>query len=256
MAFTAYIGISARDISPIPRTGLGCKLTVMNSDLEIQAGSVTQNRARVRALALAASNVLLGFAAGLLLYYLITDVLNRFEQRQLQAEFPARADTVPASDPSPESPIDLAGWSEQDLPFWTEQAEGGSFGRLIIERIGLDQVVVKGHSRDVLRRGPGWMDYTDLPGETGNVGIAGHRTTFGAPFRRLDEVRIGDILELQSPYRSYRYRVAEVFRVTPDRVEVMRSTDEPTLTLSACDPPFSAEYRLIVQARLVEVTKF
>ncbi|MCL4553562.1 MAG: class E sortase [Actinobacteria bacterium] len=228
----------------------------MKSDLEQAAGSATQNRARIRVIALAASNVLLGFSAGLLLYYLLTDVLNRFEQWELQAEFPARADTLPVPDPSPADPIDLVGWDEQDLRFWTEQAEGASFGRLIIERIDLDQVVVKGHSRDVLRRGPGWIDYTDVPGETGNVGIAGHRTTFGAPFRRLDEVRVGDILELQSPYRSYRYSVAEVFRVTPDRVDVMRPTDEPTLTLSACDPPFSADYRLIVQARLVEVTKF
>ena len=65
---------------------------------------------------------------------------------------------------------------------------GGVFGRLVIERMELDTLVVKGHTRAVLKKGPGWIDYTDLPGPTGNAGISGHRTTYGAPFRRLDEL--------------------------------------------------------------------
>jgi sortase A len=127
------------------------------------------------------------------------------------------------------------------------------FGRLIIERMELDAVVIKGHSPANLKKGPAWIDYTNLPAPTGNVGISGHRTTYGAPFYRLDELQPGDTIDLYSPYRLYRYVVAESFQVTPDRVDVVESTEQPRLTLTACDPPYSARYRLIVWSDLSEV---
>ena len=116
-------------------------------------------------------------------------------------------------------------------------------------------MVVLGSGTEELKKGPGWIKYTDLPGETGNVGISGHRTTYGAPFRRLDELAPGDIIHFYSPYRRYTYEVAEVVTVTPDQVEVMRTTGEPRLTLSACHPPYSARYRLIVKSNLVEMQR-
>jgi LPXTG-site transpeptidase (sortase) family protein len=211
----------------------------------------------VRTTAHALGNVLLGLALGLAAYYGITDLAAKWDQRALREELGALAFTEP---PVPEeaddgSALDFSGYEDQDLPYWDAQREGEVFARLVIEPIELDTLVVKGHSRSALKRGAGWIDYTDLPGPTGNCGIAGHRTTYGAPFRRIDELETGDTIDLYSPFRRYRYRVTETFRVTPDRVDVMATTDAAMLTLSACDPPYSARYRLIVRGELIEVTR-
>jgi len=250
-------GVGLRRKRP-PSPVFGCKLGFMGADSTIsQASSPRRAGGRSRLLARAFGNVLLGFSTGLLLYYAVTDISTLIDQRALRAEFPAMDARIVQPDDDDSGPaLDMEGWQRQDLDYWTGLEEGDAFGRLSIERIDLDVVVVNGHSRDSLKRGPAWIDYTDLPGERGNVGIAGHRTTFGAPFRRLDELQVGDGIELHSPFRVYRYRVVYVFRVTPDRVDVMDSTEEPMLTLSACDPPFSARYRLIVQAELVETRRF
>lgn len=146
-------------------------------------------------------------------------------------------------------------WESEDAAHWRSLKPGQAFGRLVARDMRLDAVVVKGVSYGDLRRGPGWIDYTDLPGPTGNVGISGHRTTYGAPFRKLDQLKPGDIIRFYSPYRRYTYRVRRSFSVTPDRVEVVATTETPTLTLTACHPPYSARLRLIVQSELIEVKR-
>ncbi|MGB4594157.1 MAG: class E sortase [Coriobacteriia bacterium] len=125
----------------------------------------------------------------------------------------------------------------------------------------LDVAIVKGVGVPVcvgvpeLKKGPGRVPYTDLPGPTGDCGISGHRTTYGAPFRRLDVLQPGDTIDLFSPYRRYRYTVDRVFSVTPDRGDVLRTTAPSTLTLTACHPPYSARCRPIVAASLIEVRR-
>lgn len=211
-----------------------------------------------RVLAHALGNVALGLAIGIACYYLATDMVARWRQGQLRSEV-SELGVLAAPTPSAVldeiavDPFDFDGWETDDVGYWETLPEGGVFGRLVIEPMGLDTLVVKGHSRTVLKKGPGWIDYTDLPGPTGNVGISGHRTTYGAPFRSLDMVQVGDNIDLYSPYRRYRYEVSRVFTVTPDKVEVVSTTVEPQLTLTACHPPYSARLRLIVQANLVEV---
>lgn len=204
----------------------------------------------------ALGNVFLGMAIGLGAYYSLTDIAARFEQSALLGGLGTAGAEVPPGDfVEYEDPFDMTGWEVQDRAYWDELSEGEVFGRLVIGRIGLDVVAVKGHSRSALKKGPGWIAYTDLPSDTGNVGIAGHRTTYGGPFRRINELRPGDTIDLYSPYRRYRYAVADASQVTPDRVDVMDSTIDPQLTLSACDPPYSARYRLIVVAELVDVSR-
>ena len=154
-----------------------------------------------------------------------------------------------------ESPFDWDGWADEDKAHWNALEDGAVFGRLIIEKMEADTVVVKGHDRDSLKKGPGWVDYTDLPGPNGNAGISGHRTTYGAPFYRLNELQLGDSIDVYSPFRRYRYRVIKVHQVRPEDVQVLATTVEPIVTLTACDPPYSAQYRLIVHAELVEVRK-
>jgi LPXTG-site transpeptidase (sortase) family protein len=212
----------------------------------------------VRTAAHAVGNVLIGVALGLGVYYFATDALQYLRQSEL-AEDLSTLGAVGA--PAPDSLIaegdqfDWEGYETDDRTYWETLEDGGVFARLIIEDVELDSVVVKGHSRANLKRGPAWIDYTDLPGPTGNCGISGHRTTYGGPFRRLDELQAGDTLDLYSPYRRYRYSVTEVFRVRPWETEVVDSTADPQLTLTACDPPYSAAYRLIVTGELVEVAR-
>ena len=204
----------------------------------------------------ALGNVLVGIALGLAVYYFATDALQYLRQSRLAEEL-AGLGVVGADFPDryvdSSEQFDFTDWESEDQAYWLGLEDGGIFGRLIAEDIELDSVVVAGHSRANLKRGPAWVDYTDLPGPTGNTGISGHRTTYGAPFRRLDELEAGDTIDLYSPYRRYRYAVTEVFRVRPWQTEVLTSTVDPQLTLTACDPPYSAAYRLIVSADLVGV---
>lgn len=205
-------------------------------------------------------NVLMGVAVGLLGYYLITDVVAGLEQRTLRTSLedlgpvgtPGEATEIPVE----EGPtLDFAGWETEDRAYWEALPSGGVFGRLVAPRMLLDTVVVKGATPRNLQRGPAWIATTDMPGATGNCAISGHRTTYRAPFRRIDRMEVGDVVDLYSPYRRYRYRVVRSFTVRPWQVEVIRTTETPTLTLTACHPPYSAAYRYIVQAELTEVSR-
>lgn len=200
-----------------------------------------------------AGNVFLGVAVGILGYYGITDSVTRFEQSELRSGVPEGMYATVVVEQGPA--LDFEGWEEEDAAYWDGLKPGEAFGRLVAADMELDSVVVKGVTRTDLKKGPGWIPYTDLPGPTGNVGVSGHRTTYGAPFRWLDRLDPGDTIEFFSPFRRYRYRVRRVFSVTPDKTEVVASTDEPTLTLTACHPPYSARLRLIVQADLVEAKR-
>lgn len=218
-----------------------------------QGQSRDRETGRVRASVLRlASNVCFGIALGMLGYYGVTDLVMRFEQSALQDAAP-RGFYERAVES--EDPFDWDGWAQEDESYWGDLAEGRPFLRIVSEKMGLDAIVVKGVQPADLKRGPGWIPYTDLPGPTGNCGISGHRTTYGAPFRRLDRLSPGDEVMLYSPFRRYTYRVTRSFTVTPDRVDVVATTEDPTLTLTACHPPYSARLRLIVQAELTEVRR-
>jgi LPXTG-site transpeptidase (sortase) family protein len=206
-----------------------------------------------------ASDVFFGIAVGLIGYYALTAAAGALAQRQLRIEL---ADLGAAGRPSPDrfvvdsGPVmDFEDWEEEDQAYWTALEEGGVFGRLVIPEIGLDTVIVKGTARSDLKKGPGWIEWTELPGPSGNCGIAGHRTTYLAPFRRIDALVAGDNIDFYSPFRRYRYLVVNQLVVTPNRVEVMKHTDVSSLTLSACHPPYSAKFRLIVRAQIADVRR-
>jgi sortase A len=127
---------------------------------------------------------------------------------------------------------------------------GGAVGRLVVPRMGLDMVVVRGSGGAALRKGPGFYDRSPLPGVPGTVAIAGHRTTFLAPFRHLDRLRRGDTITLRMPYATFTYRVDEHRVVQPDATWITHRTSYDRVVLSACHPLFSASHRLVVSARL------
>jgi sortase A len=132
--------------------------------------------------------------------------------------------------------------------------EGDPVGRLLIDRIGLSSVVVEGTDAGDLRAGPGHYPGTPLPGQRGTVGIAGHRTTYGAPFRKIDKIRPGDEIVVVMPYGRFTYRVERTRIVPPTAVWVTQRVSYDRLILSACHPLYSAAKRIVVFAKLVRST--
>ena len=132
-------------------------------------------------------------------------------------------------------------------------AEGHALTRLEIPRLGVDVVVVQGTSPAALRAGAGHYPKTPLPGEAGNVAIAGHRTTYGKPFNRLDEMRPGDRIILTTPLARNVYEVTQPPWVV-EAHDWSPIREYPAtgawLTLTTCHPEGSADYRIVVRARL------
>ena len=127
---------------------------------------------------------------------------------------------------------------------------GDPMGRIVMPSIGISEVFVEGTDAGDLRKGPGHYPATPLPGERGTVAIAGHRTTYGAPFRRIDDLGRGDRIELRMPYGRFAYRVERTRIVPPTEVSVTARVAYDRLVLSACHPLYSAARRIVVFARL------
>jgi sortase A len=133
--------------------------------------------------------------------------------------------------------------------------EGDPVGRIRIPRIGANFVVVNGTSTAALESGPGVFPETVFPGRGGTTAIAGHRTTYLAPFRHIDELRAGNTITLEMPYAHFTYRVIGSRVVAPTDVgAAVDYVGYPRLVLSACTPLFSAAKRILVFARLVGTT--
>lgn len=120
-----------------------------------------------------------------------------------------------------------------------------------IPRIGVEKAVVQGVSVADLKKGPGHYPTTPMPGQAGNAAIAGHRTTYGAPFYNLDELQIGDPILVTTVQGSFRYEVIDTKIVRPSQVEVLKNSDENLLTLTTCHPRFSAAQRMVITGKLV-----
>lgn len=145
---------------------------------------------------------------------------------------------------------------------------GGAVAHIVIPKIGADDFVVEGVGRSDLRKGPGHYPQTPMPGQVGNASIAGHRTTYGAPFNRLAELAVGDKIEITTlTGATYQYSVTEQLIVKPTDTYVLLPTpnpdfdpqhaagpgnwkDLPTLTLTTCNPEYSAAQRLVIKASL------
>jgi sortase A len=131
---------------------------------------------------------------------------------------------------------------------------GKALGRLTVPRLGLKTVFVQGTRWGPdLSQGPGHFPETSLPGVGRTMAIAGHRTTFGAPFRHIDSLRRDDSITVALPYATFHYRVFAHEIVDNDDWSIIRDRGFDTLVLSACHPLYSAKQRWVVYARLVRV---
>jgi sortase A len=134
--------------------------------------------------------------------------------------------------------------------------QGHAIGRIKIDRIGLDIVVVQGTDTATLQKGPGHYTATPIPGQHGTVAIAGHRTTYLAPFRRINEIRDGDEIRVEMPYAAFTYTVEKHEIVDPSEVGIIKPVGYPRLVLTACHPLYSAAQRWAVFAKLNRIDLF
>jgi len=131
-------------------------------------------------------------------------------------------------------------------------AEGEAAGRIRIPAIGAKFVVVDGTSPGALRNGPGFFPQSPYPGARGTVAIAGHRTTYLAPFRNVDDLDRGDAVVLEMPYGRFTYKVERTRIVNPDDMWVIQRVSYDRVVLTACHPLYSAAKRIVISARLVK----
>ena len=129
--------------------------------------------------------------------------------------------------------------------------DGQAIGRLKIPHIHANYVMVEGTDAASLRKGPGHYPATPFPGMPGTVGVAGHRTTYLAPFNKLDKLRKGDEVRLEMPYATVTYRVERTQIVKPTALWVTRRVGYDRLVMTACHPKYSAAKRIVVFARQV-----
>jgi sortase A len=118
--------------------------------------------------------------------------------------------------------------------------------------IGVSEYVIEGTDAGNLRKGPGHYPDTPLPGQRGTSAIAGHRTTYGAPFRKLDKLKKGDPIMVELPYGTFVYRVDRTQIVDDSALWVTKKVDHDQLVLTACHPLYSAEQRIVAFARLAK----
>ena len=187
------------------------------------------------------------------------------ELEELERSFPAAEDldaVAGAKDPEER----VAGLADR---FEDRVVKGEGIGRLTVPAMDLERAtVVEGTDTASLRSGPGHYTASDdpdtqeqgdgsaFPGQGETVGIAGHRTTYGAPFNKMDEVEPGDEITLEMPYATFTYEVEKVDIVEPSEIGVVRNVGYERLVLSACHPLYSAARRIITFAKLKGISHF
>ena len=173
-----------------------------------------------------------------------TNIAEAHSQSNLKKSFTAQVAQNRSTQPS-DSPTIGAPTTPPATP------TSGAIDELVIPKIGVDKYVVQGVGEADLRRGPGHYPNTPMPGQVGNSAIAGHRTTYGAPFFDLNELGPGDdIFIVNTDGTRLDFKVTGNKVVSPSDVSVLEPTTFPQLTLTTCTPRFSASSRLIVFARL------
>lgn len=212
---------------------------------------------RIASIALVTAGLVLFADAGITLVY--KEPLSSIYASIKQNEAASQLSEIEARYPSRADRLAIAGVQGRRRRIATlarrfaAGAESGeAIGRIRAPAMdGLDAVVVQGTDAGSLELGPGHYPETPFPGEGGTVGIAGHRTTFLAPFRHIDSMKPGDRIVLEMPYATFAYRVQKTAIVAPTDVGIVRDAGYERLVLSACNPLYSAAERFIVFARMV-----
>lgn len=134
--------------------------------------------------------------------------------------------------------------------FAAQAQNGKPIGRILVPSIDADYVLIQGTDEADLKLGPGHYPESAFPGQGRTVAVAGHRTTYGAPFNRIDSIDVGDTISLQMPYGRFTYEVGKTRIVDPDQTGIVRDIGRERLVLTSCHPLYSAAQRYAVLADL------
>ena len=183
-----------------------------------------------------------------------TAAVHYFEQRELAESLDRRLEEGrPAGGAG--TAVDVRTSLPRSAVEWRRTSErGDAVARLRIPRLGLQEIIVNGTDHDSLKRGPGRYLGSAMPGEGELVYVAGHRTTYGAPFSRIDRLRKGDRVFVELPYGTFEYAVTGHRIVAATETSVLESKGYEQLALQACHPRFFATQRYIAYAKLVDVS--
>ena len=181
----------------------------------------------------------------------VTSLYTAYEQRNLSSGLDERfalyeRRTKPAA-------FDPDGVADEARRYRRETAIGEGFGRIEVPRLGLRMVLVYGTDPEPLKRGPGLDPRTFFPGQGRLVYVAGHRTTYGAPFSDIDDLQRGDVVRVEMAYGTFTYTVTNSRIVPADDLSVLRSKNFEQIALQACHPRFFASHRWITYGRLTKV---
>lgn len=182
----------------------------------------------------------------------VTLTMQKLEQRELRQSYERQLAEPQAQLAATDArkPADVAAAAKS----WrTSSTRGEAVARLRIPALGVDEMVVNGTDSATLKRGPGRYLGSKMPGEGELVYIAGHRTTYGAPFSRIDELRKGDRVVLELPYATFTYEITGHRIVPAGKTSELRSRGYEQLALQACHPRFFATERYIAYAKPVGV---
>jgi sortase A len=183
-----------------------------------------------------------------------TGLYTHWQQHRLAQSYDSFAAQWPSQIEADPSDADLRAQVAREATRYRRATHAGqAIGRIVIGRIGLKMIVVDGTDHDSLRKGPGRDLRTYMPGENRLVYIAGHRTTYLAPFSHIEEIRRGDTIRLELPYATFVYRAIGHEIVPADDLAALHSPRHELLRLQACHPRFFASHRYLVDARLVSV---
>jgi sortase A len=185
-----------------------------------------------------------------------TAIQTYISQKHLKTTYLHRSESFQRTLPKPAHDV-RAAWHEARVAarkYDRTLTRGGPVGKLKIGRLGLDIYVVQGTDHDSLKKGPGHYPESGLPAQGRLIYIAGHRTTYLAPFAHINDIRNGDYMTLEVPYGTFEYRAFRHYVVPSDDVALLENTGREILRLQACHPRFFATNRYIVDARLVAFT--
>jgi len=188
-----------------------------------------------------------------------TAAVQKYEQRELADSFEQRLKLVQRRRPPDRavaSPAEIRRGLRRDALAWRQASErGDAIARLRIPRLGVNEIVVNGTDSGTLKRGPGRYLGSGMPGEGKLVYIAGHRTTYGAPFSHIERLERGDPVYVELPYGTIEYVVTGHRIVPATQLSALRSRGFEQLALQACHPRFFASERYIAYAKPVSVTQ-
>jgi sortase A len=188
----------------------------------------------------------------------ITLVLNKRAQSELSSDYALRVEREqtllrPRPLAKKATPAPVPPQAKLAAAYRKRTGQGEPIGRLTVPRMDLSIMVVYGTETETLKKGPGLHERTGFPGQKFLTYVAGHRTTYGAPFSDIDKLQPGDKITFEVPYGTYRYVVTDHKVVRDDQVEVLKGRGREELALQACWPRFFASHRYIAYAKLVGV---